>query len=139
MSGALIRIVVVVGVIAIAFASTKLLKAWSERGPLPTRFDLADAGLEGNRTAIVEFSGPYCYECKEILPLLKAAAKVHSSGFALIDTHQRPDIASKYNVRSTPTVLVVSGDGRVKRVWQGSPEEAELERALSPRRKLKVA
>ena len=51
----------------------------------------------------------WCGPCKVIKPQLK------QSGLAItfVDVDQQPDIASKYSVRSIPTILALEGDKMV--------------------------
>jgi thiol-disulfide isomerase/thioredoxin len=93
-------------------------------------------GLRSNgagrpHAALVEFVSPYCFECREALPLLKAAAKVYEAPLAVIDAKERPELANKYSIRHTPTILVVDSRGSVRGGWLGVPPEHELEAALA--------
>lgn len=51
----------------------------------------------------------WCGPCKVIKPQLK------QSGLAItfVDVDQQPDIASKYSVRSIPTIIALEGDKMV--------------------------
>lgn len=97
---------------------------------LPSRFDSTDVEISEGTALLVEFTSPYCYECKEVLPLLKAASRVFDTPLAVIDAKKRPDLASKYSIRSVPTILVVDTKGAVRHGWLSSPAESELIRAL---------
>jgi thioredoxin-like negative regulator of GroEL len=107
-----------------------LLRSYFGAKNFPDRFDRRDVGVNGSAALIVEFTSPYCYECKEALPLLKAASRVHSSNLAVVDARERPDLANKYGIRATPTILVVDKKGRVTSTWNVTPPESELEKAL---------
>lgn len=106
------------------------LRAYFGAKSFPNRFDRSDVGSNGSAALIVEFTSPYCYECKEALPLLEAASRVHRSDLAVVDARERPDLANKYRVRATPTILVVDKRGRVTSSWNVTPPESELQLAL---------
>lgn len=127
---AVIRALLVLLVVGGALGLAALMRRHQDQLPLPRRFDRADAGVEGVNALIVEFTTPYCYECKEVLPLLKAAAVVHGAEVAVIDARERADLAAKYRLSVTPTILLVDGKGSVKQGWTRSPEAEELEEAL---------
>ncbi|MCA1840255.1 MAG: thioredoxin family protein [Actinomycetota bacterium] len=121
----------VLSVVGLASCAVAWLISRYFRGAgLPRTFDVQDARTSGDRPFLVEFTSPYCYECKEALPLLKAAAKVYDAPLTVIDAKLRPDLANKYSIRSTPTILVVDGKGTVTEGWLRSPDESELRGAL---------
>lgn len=106
------------------------LRRYFESQHLPRRFDATDVDMSSGTALLVEFTTPYCYECKEALPLLTAASRVFDTPLAVIDAKKRPDLASKYSIRSVPTILVVDRKGAVKHGWLSSPSESELIQAL---------
>ena len=139
MTDIMARALIVVTIIVGAGITTRLLKVWATNGELPARFDLRDIGITPPRPTIVEFTAPYCYECKVVQPTLKAAAIVYDTEFSLVDAKQDPEITAKYGIRSTPTILVVDGNGAVRKAWTGSPDEAELEKALKQTRRVRAS
>ena len=124
------RILILSGVTLAAILVTRVVVSYFKGGSIPSTFDRGDIGFGWDTPAIVEFTSPYCYECKEVLPLLKAASKVYNMPLKVIDAKERPDLASKYAVRSTPTILVVDKSGKVTKGWVSSPDEAELSQAI---------
>lgn len=106
------------------------LRIYFGRGRVPIRFDPRDAS-NGGGALLVEFTSPYCYECKEAIPYLKAASLVHGARLEVIDARERPDLAQKYDIRHTPTILVVDRRGEVRGGWAGIPSSDELEAALA--------
>lgn len=114
------------GVVLVAIAG---LRRYFGNSPIPRRIDLNDIRADG-APALIEFTSPYCYECLEALPLLKAASRVYETPLAVIDAKQQPELASKYAIRRTPTILVVDSKGSVRGGWLGIPPENELEAAI---------
>jgi thiol-disulfide isomerase/thioredoxin len=124
------RILILLAVGVAAGLATRLATRYFKDASFPLTFDRQDLGYRSDQPAIVEFTTPYCYECKEALPLLKAASKVYDIPLAVIDAKERPDLASKYSVRSTPTILLVDNAGNVTDGWLKSPDESEFRAAL---------
>ncbi|HVL51991.1 MAG TPA: thioredoxin family protein [Actinomycetota bacterium] len=107
------------------------LRRYFQNAQLPQRFDRKDVNLSQPGTMLVEFTSPYCYECQVAYPLLQAASAAHDAPLAVIDARERPDLTSKYAIRTTPTILVVDRRGKVTSGWlDESPTEADLTQAL---------
>lgn len=108
------------------------LRRYFRRAELPARFDRRDVDLSHKGPMLVEFTSPYCYECQVALPMLQAASQSHDAPLAVIDAKDRPDLTAKYAIRTTPTILVVDGKGRVTSGWlDTSPSAADLTEALA--------
>lgn len=127
----LVRLAVLASVIAAVWVAAAALRAYFERGRVPVAFDPHDASNNGGgKPILVEFTSPYCYECREALPVLKAASIVYGTKLTVIDARERPDLVAKYEIRHTPTILVVDRGGSVQAGWTGIPASDELESAL---------
>lgn len=124
----LVRLVVLAGVGALSWAGAWALRRYSANARPAERFDPADGG--GSAPLVVTFTGPYCLECQEIRPRLEAASSAHRVPLAVIDIKHSPELAAKYDVRLTPTTLVVGPRGRVAAGWLGMPPDGALEAAL---------
>ena len=85
----------------------------------------ADAGLEGEGVGVIGFSGPYCLACQEWERELTGAG----IDFKKIDVAERPDLARRYHVRSTPLVLAVRlPEGLVLERYDAEPRREQVER-----------
>lgn len=124
------RSVVLLLVLSAAGLGTFGLRRYIARAPIPSRFDRQDVDLSAPGTMLVEFTSPYCHECQVAFPLLQAASEAHDAPLAVIDAKERPDLTTKYSIRTTPTILVVNGRGKVTTGWFSSPSEEELKSAL---------
>ena len=125
-----VRLAVLAAVCTAAGGATVGLRKYFSGGELPSRFDRRDVNIHQPGTMLVEFTSPYCYECQIALPLLQAASERHDTPLAVIDARERPDLTTKYSIRTTPTILVVDHKGKVTRGWNTSPSEQELLAAL---------
>lgn len=129
MTQMLVRLLVLAGVGVVVAGLIFVLRRYFGATNFPNKFDLRDASGKGP-AALIEFTSPYCYECREALPILKAASHVYKVPLTVIDAKDRPELASKYAIRHTPTILVVDSLGTVRGGWLGVPPESELEDAL---------
>lgn len=126
----LLRLSILAGVGLVVGLAIVALRKYFSAAQVPQQFDPKDAP-NGNGTALlVQFTSPYCYDCRQALPLLQAASMVHGARLAVIDAKDRPDLAAKYDIRHTPTILVVDKRGEVRAGWTGVPSSDELEAAL---------
>lgn len=127
----MVRLLVLAVVGLVVWAVTAALRSYAAHAKAPKRFDVGDAASAGEAPLLVTFSGPYCSECHEILPRLQAASSAHQVPLAVIDIKDRPELAAKYDVRLTPTTLVVGSGGTVRAGWLGTPPDGEVEAALA--------
>jgi thioredoxin-like negative regulator of GroEL len=127
----LVRFVILAGVALASWAGAWALRRYAAHASTPDRFDPADASGGSSAPLLVTFSGPYCIECEEMLPRLESMSSEHRIPLAVIDIKQSPHLAAKYDVRLTPTTLVVGHGGKVRAGWLGTPPDGELEAALA--------
>ncbi|WJX99855.1 thioredoxin family protein [Curtobacterium sp. 458] len=140
-------VAVLVGVLAVATVLGLVLRsrtgrAWSVRGTgadttnssssSNTAHGIAPAEAFGTRATLVQFSTPTCARCPGTRRQLDALAGQHDGVARLeIDVAERTEVASRYNVLQTPTVLLVDADRAVRTRFGGPPRPAELSAALT--------
>lgn len=139
MTDTALRLLVLAATALAVWGAALALRRYVAAASIPAAFDRGDVGADGAGALIVEFTTPYCYECKAALPILKAAAVVHAAPLAVVDARTRPDLAAKYRIRRTPTILIVDPNGAVRAAWFVTPPEDELEAALREAAGKKVA
>lgn len=97
-----------------------------------TAHGLAPAEAFGTRATLVQFSTPTCARCPGTRRQLDALAEQHDGVARLeIDVADRTEVATRYNVLQTPTVLLVDADNTVRTRFGGPPRPAELSAALA--------
>ena len=83
----------------------------------------ADAG-----TRLIYFHSPNCGPCKRMSPMVDELAGRYPN-VTSVDVSRNMEVALKYNVRATPTVVLVK-EGKVAKVLLGPQSEARLEALL---------
>jgi hypothetical protein len=80
------------------------------------RVELTELGVaSGGGDVVVAFGHPLCTDCRTVLRDLEAGPE----RFVSVDVRDRPDLARKYGVALVPTVVRVTGDGRVRQQTAG--------------------
>ncbi|TDN43364.1 thiol-disulfide isomerase/thioredoxin [Curtobacterium flaccumfaciens] len=129
-------VAVLVGVLALATVLGVVLRARTGRArsgrtdTLPTA-DLGPADAFGTAATLVQFSTPTCARCPATRRQLDAVADTTPGVTRIeIDLAERPELARRFDVMQTPTVLLLDGDRAVRTRFGGPPRPAELSAAL---------
>lgn len=137
-----LAVAVLVGVLALATVLGLVLRhrtgrARTTRVPGGTRAagprtdDLAPAGDYGPAATFVQFSTPICARCPATRRQLDAVAGRHEGVRRIeVDLAGRPELARRFDVMQTPTVLLLDADRTVRTRFGGPPRPAELTAAL---------
>ncbi|WP_412875830.1 TlpA family protein disulfide reductase [Curtobacterium flaccumfaciens pv. flaccumfaciens] len=133
-------VAVLVGILALATVLGRLLRRRTGRAvPAGSRTgsdgpradDLAPESDYGSAATLVQFSTPTCARCPATRRHLDALAARHDGVARLeIDLAERPDLATRFNVMQTPTVLLLDADRSVHTRFGGPPRPPELAAAL---------
>jgi thiol-disulfide isomerase/thioredoxin len=92
----------------------------------------ADLGAtRGFRATLVQFSTDTCSKCPPTARLLgRIADSVPGVRHVEVDAVARLDLARRFEILRTPTVLVLNHEGRVVARMSGAPSEAHAREAL---------
>ena len=90
---------------------------------------LPAVAANASNAVLLEFSSAYCSHCRALQPTI---AQLERSGVAVrrVDVQAEPQLASRFGVRQTPTLVVVSGGKEVTRLV-GTHTAAEIREALA--------
>ena len=99
------------------------------------RLDIDSLGLElmTGCCAFVVFTTSSCRPCKAALRVVETAA-ANNPGLTevtSVDAVERSDLTTRYDVRTVPTVFLITASGHVVRRWRKVPESRDVEAALA--------
>lgn len=90
--------------------------------------------LEGSmqQPVLVDFWAEWCAPCKVLMPILEKLAQEFAGAFLLakINIEEQPELAAQFQVRSVPTVMLVS-QGQLVDQFQGAKPESEVRAFLA--------
>jgi putative thioredoxin len=91
--------------------------------------DVVEASNE--QPVLVDFWAPWCGPCRTLMPLLDRIADDYEGRFVLakVNTEEQPQLASHFQVRSIPTVLLIH-QGEVVEQFVGLQPEAAIKALL---------
>jgi len=99
---------------------------------LPFDFQCDVLELSHDRPVLVDFWAEWCAPCRQLAPVLERLAGKYEGRFTLvkINTEEHADIASRFQVRSIPMVLLFSA-GEVIDSFSGAIPERQVEEWLN--------
>ncbi len=121
-------------IVAVAVAVITLL-----RGRFDGRIRAADApsmanagiSLPGDRITIVQFAGEFCGVCPQARTLVERVLLDHPDiGHVEVDVAEHLEAVRTFDIRRTPTLIIVDRAGVPVHRASGLPREAELRRAV---------
>lgn len=82
--------------------------------------------LQNSGYVLVDFWADWCMPCKRLSPILDAVSEQNTDiKFFKVNVDENPNLASTYNIRAIPT-LILFKDGEVAQVKNGGAPAIEL-------------
>jgi thiol-disulfide isomerase/thioredoxin len=97
------------------------------------RLTAADLGAPlGERATLVQFTTAFCAPCRTTRVILTQASElIDGVTYVDVDAESNLDLVRRFDIRRTPTVLVLDADGIVAKRASGQPRKADVLVALA--------
>lgn len=122
-----ILLAVVLLIVALQMALYLTAKAAQGKAP-PAYDDLLGESSRDCPQLLFYFHSEHCSPCRQMTPLVEAAAQQHGC-VVIVDVARQMEVARRFSVRVTPTLMRVRG-GIVDKVVVGAISEAKLQALL---------
>ena len=76
-----------------------------------TDANFKETAIDGGKVSVVDFWAPWCGPCRMIAPIIEELSSEYNGKVTIgkLNVDENPEVASKYGVRSIPTILVLKG------------------------------
>lgn len=93
--------------------------------------DFDEVVLQAQAPVLVDFWAPWCPPCKMLAPIVDELAQEYSGrvSFVKLNTDENPQVASRFGIRSIPTLLLFKG-GKPVNSLVGYRPKADLKKQL---------
>ena len=84
--------------------------------------------MDSEKTVLLDFGAPWCAPCRMVVPVIEEIAGERPDiKVGKINVDEQPELASKFSIRSIPTLVVMKNGKIVQQVSGARPKKAILE------------
>ncbi len=89
--------------------------------------------LQADQPVLVDFWAPWCGPCRMVGPIIEELAGAYAGKVKVgkLNTDHNPVVASKYGIRSIPTILLLK-NGQVVGNLLGAMPKSEFQKMIDP-------
>lgn len=86
----------------------------------------------GDKPAIVDFYADWCGPCKMLAPIFEELSKEYEGkiDFYKVDTEKEQQLSGMFGIRSIPTIMFMTPDGKEPQVVQGALQKNQLKEVI---------
>jgi len=84
--------------------------------------------INSQQPVLVDFYATWCGPCKALSPVLEQLKEQYEGQIQVlkVDVDENPDLASKYDIRSVPTMITFK-KGEILQTMKGFPGKSKIE------------
>jgi thioredoxin 1 len=96
-----------------------------------TDSNFASKALQAQKVAVVDFWAVWCGPCRAIAPIIEEISGEYGDNVVVgkLDVDNNPEVATQYNIRSIPTILIFK-DGQLVDRQVGLTTKAVLKQKI---------
>jgi thioredoxin 1 len=87
--------------------------------------DFDEKVLKSEKPVMVDFWAPWCMPCRMVSPIIEELSETYGeeAGFAKVNVDESPQVATRFGIRSIPTIMIFRSGECVETMIGACPKE----------------